>query len=154
MRLRTAFDDAARVAAEFTATRFAVGYALGVWGSNGDLTVAAGRSAVTVGQLARAAVTLEVTFSLRRFVQFEAVLRDYWRHGMGRNTRPDMRPLMDRIASDRQMNGDDLASAHATREYRNSVVHGSAPVLATSALSFDDCQRRLARYLRWLPQQW
>ncbi len=151
MLLNTAFDAGERVTAEFTATRFAVDHALTVCGSDARLTLAAGRAGVTDGQLARAAAVVEVTFCLRLFVHFEAVLRDYWATGLGRTTRPDMRPLMDSIARRRRMNNDDLAGAHAVRDYRNAVAHGGA---GTPPVRLADCQRGLGRYLRRLPQRW
>ena len=151
MQLRTAFDDARRIGAEYHATRFAVDHVSVTLGRDGSLAVRADRAGVTATQLARAAAGLERTFTITLFVQFEAVLRDYWVNGLKRSTRPDMRPLMDSIARRRDMNADDLDAAHAVREYRNAVVHGNALVML---LRLDQCQRGLGRYLRWLPQQW
>jgi hypothetical protein len=75
---------------QLNATRFALEYVAGKWATHADLTLAAKRAGVTDGQLVSAAEVLEVTFALRLFVQFEAVLRDYWMIGLGRKTRPDM----------------------------------------------------------------
>jgi hypothetical protein len=102
MLLRAAFDAAQRVADECNATRFALAHVAAAWGRDADLTLAAQRAEVTGSQLAHAVAAVEVTFALRAFVQFEAVIRDYWASGMGRKSRPDMRPLMDSVARYRQ----------------------------------------------------
>ncbi len=155
MLLRAAFDAAQRVEDEFAATRFAVEHVAAAWGRDADLTLAAQRAQVTGGQLVRAVAAVDVTFALRSFVQFETVLRDYWASGMGRKSRPDMRPLMDSVARHRQMNSDDLAAAHVVRAYRNSIAHGTAAAAASALpLTVSECQSNLGRYLRWLPQQW
>ena len=139
MPLRAAFDDARRVTAEFNATRFAVEHLLAVWGADAAVTLAAGRANVTAGQLARAAAVVEVTFTLRLFVQFEAVIRDYWRAGMARKTRPDMRPLMDSVARSRRMSDEDLAAAHAVRDYRNRVAHAGRA--GAGPMELNDCEQ-------------
>ena len=156
MLLRAAFDAAQSVSAQFNATRFALEHAIDAWGSDADLTLAAKRAGVTDGQLVSAADVLELTFALRSFVQFEAVLRDYWAVGLKRKTRPDMRQLMDSVARYRRMSPGDLAAAHLVRIYRNGVAHGSLgpPSPAAVTLRLAACQKGLGRYLRWLPPHW
>lgn len=70
---------------------------------------------------------------------------------MHRKTEPEMKRLLDSIASRRRMDAGTLAEAHEIREFRNNIIHES-----TDALSFDSeqCAKRIGVYLSWLPVEW
>ncbi len=93
---------------------------------------------------------LEITYILRLFSEFEGILRDYW-HAIGRKTKPQIGPLMNRVAAMRGIAAPDLASAHAVREFRNDVIHEN---LRTIRLPFPECARNLGMFIRWLPMNW
>ena len=146
----TAFDMFAAVQDEYRAAQFAIQTTRSVLGQDRVL-----RQAVALGinesLLTRCADTLESTFVLRLFSIFESVLRDYWRHGVGRQTEPDMRPLMSSIAARRKVSGSELAAAHQIREYRNDIVHEN---LRAASYRLADCSRALARFIARLPLEW
>src|SRR5579862_5590183 len=118
-----AFNLLRRLRDEFEAGTFAITRVLDDWNSNSDLFVAAHARGVTDEELRRCARNLELTFVLRLFAEFEAILRDYWRRGLNRPTRPDMEPVIESIARRRRMAPIDLANAHEVREYRNDIIH-------------------------------
>ena len=67
-----------------------------------------------------ASVRLEGTYVIRLFAEFETGLRLYW--ATIRETEPPTQHLLDGIAARRAITPERLASAHAVREYRNSLV--------------------------------
>ena len=140
MNRSAAYDLLARVEDELDAAQFALSYVLRGIDVNANFAQAAIVEGVTGNE-----------FVLRLFSEFEGILRDYWRGGLGRITRPDMHPLMESIAHRRDMNQDDLDQAHEIREYRNDVIHEAA---GDARYGFSECKRALAMYLRWLPLQW
>ncbi len=146
-----AFNMFRRLRDELDAGRFALSRVLVEWNSNPGLSLAAKANGVTDTELRRCAKTLETTFVLRLFAEFEAVLRDYWEHGAGRNTEPDMRPLMDSIAQRRRMSSDHLAEAHDLRNYRNLLIHEDA---RAAKFDFPQSLRAVGRYMSWLPLKW
>jgi hypothetical protein len=146
-----AYDMLRRVRDELDAGQFALGWIAADWDRNPILQVAAKSSEVTDHALRRCGENLQITFLLRLFSEFEAILRDYWSSGLHRGTNPDMQPLMESIARRRGMSDDDLAAAHAIRHYRNDVIHES---LRDARFQFPECLRALGRYLRWLPMDW
>src|SRR5258708_7244334 len=103
MTQAAAFDMLRRVRDELDAGRFALSRILAQWNDDPDAVIAAKAGGVTETELRRCARNLEVTYVLRLFSTFEAVLRDFWVEGVGRATEPDMRPLMDSIAGRRGM---------------------------------------------------
>src|SRR5438270_792915 len=145
MNRQAAFDMLERIHDELEAGRFAISRVLIDLNQNPDVFAAAKVNGVTDSELRRCGNNLETTFVLRLFAEFEAVLGDYWNHGIGRTTEPDMRPLMDSIAGRRKMNGDDVALAHQIREYRNDIIHES---LRDARFDFPQCMSGLGRYLR------
>jgi hypothetical protein len=151
MQQSHAFDLFRRVRAELDAARFATTQILADWDQNFNLFNNAKRAGVTDSELRRCAENLEITFVLRLFSEYEAVLRDFWKNGVGKRTRPDMQPLMESIGRRRRMNNDDLASAHEIREYRNEIIHENP---RSPRFHFSECSRALGKYLRWLPQDW
>lgn len=151
MKRSAAYDILRRVRDELEAARFALRYVLESRADSPTLDAAATRQGITNDELARCARNLEVTFVLRLFSDFEAILRDYWRTGMGRRTEPEMRRLMDSIAARRVMNADDLRLAHHIREYRNDVIHER---LRDPRFDFPTCARAIGKYLFWLPEEW
>lgn len=146
-----AFAKLARVSNELDAARFAIRRVLST--SDRDSSLADAMVAETIGssQLRDAAENLQLTFVLRLFGEFEAILRSYWRGGLHRITRPDMRVLMDSIAARRSMSPEDLDEAHRVREYRNDIAHDNP---RDAEFDFAACARAVGRYLRWLPHEW
>jgi hypothetical protein len=151
MNRSAAFDTLDRIRDELDAGRFALSRVLADLNNNPDLFMAARANGVSDSELRRCAANLQITFVLRLFAEFEAVLRHYWVHGIGRHTEPEMRALMESIARRRSMNADDLALAHQIREYRNDIIHEN---LRDARFDFPQCLRGLGRFLRWLPLQW
>jgi hypothetical protein len=151
MRRSEAFDRFSRPSAELDAAQFALAHVISVWGSDALLACKAQLADVSMTELSRASATLELTFTLRLFAEYEAVLRDYWAVGLGRPSRPDMRVLMDSVGRRRRIAAADLQAAHVVPDYRNAITHVGPPA---TLIQLADCQRGLGRYLRWLPQQW
>jgi hypothetical protein len=151
MHRSAAYNLLARVRDELEAGRFAVSIVLGGIDQDERIAQAAQVYDVTSEELRRCADNLQVTFVLRLFSEFEAVLRDYWKEGLGRSSAPDMRPLMESIARRRAMSQNDLDMAHEVRLYRNVIIHEK---MREGGFDFSECKQRLGMYLRWLPLQW
>lgn len=96
---------------------------------------------------------LDITYTLRMFSEFEAVLRDYWSaiQPCPRARRMRMQLLMNRVAARQYIATKVLDDAHDVREHRNDVVHDR---LRVPRLTFHDCKSRLARFTGYLPLQW
>jgi hypothetical protein len=140
-----------RVRDELDAGRFALSRALADLYRDADVYAAARANGVTGDELKRCARNLQVTFVLRLFAEFEAILRDFWAKGIGRTSEPDMRPLMESIARRRGMTDGDLTRANEIREYRNRIIHEN---LRDDRFGFPECLRALGLYLKWLPLKW
>lgn len=147
MERSDAYRRLARVRDEFDAARFALAHVLGLLGS-GDITQP---MQVTRSHVRLCSRHLEITYVLRLYAEYEGVLMDYWSTGMRRRSRPRMRILMERIASNQTMSLGHLADAHQVRDFRNEIVHRN---LREARLTFGDCASRLGRYLSWLPVRW
>jgi len=151
MQRSEAFDILRRIRDEFSAAQFAVTDLLRRPPCDLQLLKAKEELGLTTGRFQRCAANLEITYIIRLFCEFEAVLLDYWEHGLGRPTRPKARVLMERIAAGRGMAPDHLTKAHDVRAYRNEIVHEGS---RTSRLSFRECSTHLGRFASWLPTQW
>jgi len=151
MRRSEAFDILARVWDEYWSARFCVKEVLRRLPSDPLLLAAETATGLTHARIQRCAANLEVTYVIRLFSEFEAILQEYWEQGLGRSTRPKIRVLIDRIAAARGMALDHSAEAHDVRGYRNEIVHEG---LRTTRLSFRQCKTSLGRFASWLPDQW
>ena len=80
---------------------------------------------LTINDLRRTLQNVELTYSIRLFAVYEAVLRDFWLIGMNRKTIPVVARLMDGIASRRRIDTVVLADAHLVRAFRNSFMHAN-----------------------------
>lgn len=151
MKLRNAFDKLDGVGNEFSAATFSLGHTLKTFQSDPGLSQAGSPDDLTLRHVQVCETNLGVTYLVRLFAEFEGVLRDYWANGRKRATSPPMIDLMNSIASYCFMSEEDLAGAHAIREYRNAVVHEHRQ---DPQYGFQSCRSRLARFVRWLPQTW
>ena len=95
---------------------------------------------------------LDRTFLFRLVTEFEGALRDYWRNDIGRRTRPDLRPLIDAVASRRGVSSAIREEVHRVREWRNAVVHHDAGGVAPVPLP--EARRALCRFAAHLPPRW
>ena len=95
---------------------------------------------------------LERTYLVRLFALFEETLRDIWL-SFGKNSQPKTKDLLDGCASRRKIPTSApelLTDAHAVREFRNFIVHGTpAPVV-----SLADAKSRLCKFLAHMPESW
>jgi len=146
-----AFNRLRRVRDEFDAGRFALEHILGQWNSDPSVAIAAQSTGVTAAELRRCARSLELTFVLRLFAEFETILRDFWRNGIGRTTDPEMRQLIESVGRRRNVPPTDLRGAHEIREYRNAIVHDG---LRKLRLDLPLCLKAVGRFLRWAPLEW
>jgi hypothetical protein len=100
--------------------------------------------------LVKASGRLETTYLIRLFAEFETGLRLYW--ATIRETEPPTQHLLNGVAARCDIPPDRLASAHAVREYRNSLVHerdeGMAPITIAEARGY------LCRFFAFLPPTW
>jgi hypothetical protein len=96
---------------------------------------------------------LETTYLIRLFAVFENGLRSYWQ-SVKPGKKPDMKPLLDAIASKRKVPYDILKECHEVREYRNQLVHQKKPGEKQLYYVMDEVRRRLSIYFERLPFQW
>lgn len=151
MRRAYAFDLLARIRDEHDAARLALAHTLRAFGSDVHLVRQFKERGLSIHDLRESSDHLEVTYVVRLFSQFEAVLLDYWRKGLKRKRIPAAQVLIDRIADRRGISPKHRGGAHDTREFRNRIVHDG---LGVAMLSLQDCQSHLSRYLSWLPESW
>lgn len=93
---------------------------------------------------------LELTYLIRLFAVFEQSVRAYWEDALKRQTHPMVGELLNCVASRCHMQVAVLDNAHAVREFRNHLVHGSpaAPV------TFSEARKYLCIYLSNLVGRW
>src|SRR5438477_5071231 len=123
MTRSAAYDTLARVRDEMEAARFAISIVL----RDRHLHLAAAPApvgrALSIGDVQRCRGNLEITYILRLFATWEAILRDFWLHGIRRNTEPDLVQLVDSLAGRRNVDPATVAGAHDLRRFRNEIVH-------------------------------
>ena len=151
MQRTEAFRRLDMVRDEFDAAKFALAQTLRALDANPNVFHAGKLQQVTHGQLQACAENLQITYLVRLFAEFEAILRDYWLHGRHRRTEPRMEVLMNRLGAYCTVTYDDLHDAHEVRTYRNDVIHAH---LQDPRFDFPECRSRLARFIRWLPLFW
>ncbi len=145
-----AFKKLTDVYDEYQAARQSLGVTLRAVQSNSKFYLHPGQG-TTLHDLKQCAANLEITYLLRLFAEFEAVLRDYFSNGWKHQTRPRMEHLMNAIGTHCKAVADDLYDAHEVRNYRNNVIHNH---LRDPLLNFAECRSRLGRFVRWLPRRW
>ena len=106
--------------------------------------------AVLPGQMRLARGRLNVTYTVRLYIEFEFALRDYWTSSV-RVTQPNMVTLVDSIAARRNVPPDWLADTHEVRRLRNDIVHAARQ---PRQMTIAQANKRLGRYLSMLPVSW
>ncbi len=86
------------------------------------------------------------------FAAFEAGVRGFWGTVAGKNPQCRARDLLDGVAARRSVPPATLAAAHAVREYRNALIHGSDT--PPTAVDVSTARRPLGRYSPRLPPTW
>src|SRR5688500_7089019 len=89
-----AYQLLARVRDELEAARFALSTVARGWDQHMAAAPAPAGRAMSVADLRRCLDHIELTYIMRLFATFEAVLRDYWLNGVGRTTEPDLVQLL------------------------------------------------------------
>jgi hypothetical protein len=97
-----------------------------------------------------AAGSLEGTYIIRLFAEFETGLRLFWATIKG--TKPQTQDLLNGIAARRAIPHDRLASVQALRVYRNSLVHEREEDV--HPISIGTARGHLCRFLDFLPPTW
>lgn len=151
MTQQEAFYKLDSVRDEFQAARFALSQILIFYAAEAQTYKSGLQQHVTLHHLDACSENLEITYLVRLFAEFEDNLRDYWRHGRKRKSKPNMTLLMDSTAAYCFMNSDDVDQAHEVREYRNDVFHERRH---DPRFDFQTCRSKLACFVRWLPRQW
>src|SRR5437763_1782366 len=77
----------------------------------------------TIGDVRRCLDHIEMTYIMRLFGAFEAVLRDYWMNGIGRVTEPDLVQLLSSLHGRQNMDDTTLDAVNEIRRWRNQVIH-------------------------------
>src|SRR6185437_4681459 len=112
-----------RVRDELLAARYALGRAEAKWDVEAGKAAAGFRGEVTVDEIRRTAESLDRTFVMRLFAEFEGILLDYWEHGLGRSTEPKAADLINGIAASCPLpiSDDHRDNVHHVRRYRNNL---------------------------------
>ena len=98
--------------------------------------------------LSRAVASLEGTYVIRVFAEFETALRSYWHVRKPRKSPQRMHDLMQSIASTCRIANEQLQNAHAVREYRNGLVHERDE--SPDAIPLPTARGHLCHFLRYL----
>jgi hypothetical protein len=99
---------------------------------------------------------LEDTYFVRLFAEFESGLRDYWKNGLGKdqeergNTR--VTDVVTSIGARLHILDSFRINAHATRKWRNKLVHDEDA--EATQLTLAEGRRNLGRFFGCLPENW
>lgn len=96
---------------------------------------------------------LDPTYLVRMFAVFENGLRSYWNVEKP-GKKPDMKPLIDAIASRRKIPYEILKEAHEVREYRNQIVHARGHGKDVITIALAEARKRLILFGDRLPFEW
>ena len=109
------------------------------------------RAGVAFRDLRSASQSLEATYLIRLFAEFEVALRSYYATYRPAR-RPVMETLIDRIAARRRIPNDVIREAHGVRLYRNALLHAGDEQAAAIGISV--ARHHLCVYLDRLPKSW
>lgn len=151
MQRDEAFRNLRSVREEYDASVFSLAEALRAIGEGSTASRYAARKGISREQLERCRGSLEATYTVRLFAEFEGILLDYWRNGCGRRTKPRMEVLVNRIADVQHVSATPRREAHQVRNYRNDIVH---KLKTTPPLAFEECMKRMGRFLAFFPPGW
>lgn len=151
MTRSAAYQTLLRVRDEMGAARFALSVVLRDWHLHLAAAPSPSGRALSHGDLRRCRDNLEITYILRLFGTWEAILRDYWLHGLGRRTDPDLRPLIDSLATRHGVAPATLAAVHDLRTFRNEIVHENLQVLR---YDYSQAAKGLSTFVSYLPPNW
>ena len=151
MTRAAAYQFLLRVRDEMEAARFAISTVAREWHKYLTEAPAPSGRALSPGDLDRCLDNLEITYILRLFGTWEAVLRGYWLQGLGRLTDPDLKPLVDSLAARRAVDPVTLATVHDLRAFRNEIVHENLQVLR---YDYAQVAKGLAKFIAYLPLNW
>lgn len=96
--------------------------------------------------------TLEATFIIRLFAEFETGIRDYWNKGLHRSPRARIRDIVESLASRRRILDAIKINVHAVRRYRNRLVHEEDA--DADLVSIEEARGSLCRFFGYLPGDW
>jgi hypothetical protein len=132
---------------EYAAATAATTYMARVWHELGNIPEI---SLVRLSHVRVALDNLEVTYIIRLFSEFEALLHDHLGTGYpGRRIPRTAEALVNRVALRERIPDPIRDAAQAVRDYRNVIVHRRTAGGAT--LSFGQAMAALNRYLARLP---
>ncbi|MCA9153315.1 MAG: hypothetical protein KDA62_12325 [Planctomycetales bacterium] len=100
--------------------------------------------------------SVNATYIIRLYAEFEAGLRDYWANHLNRATHPPMAHLLKSVA-DQRIAIDRFEDADAVRQYRNFLVHddsSNAPPDDLRAFSVTDAKKHLCYFFGRLDPDW
>jgi len=121
---------------EFLAARAALALAVEHWPA---LHTTRQLQAQTLRMMRAADTNLEMTYLVRAFARFEAVLRDHWIAARpGSRLPPRAETLINRVASRHRLPAAIRDAAHRVRRYRNAVAHetrNALPMTLAEALA-------------------
>ncbi len=132
---------------EYNVARASVAYLKRLWP---QLLTEADFRDLDLLQIKQAFANLEVTYTVRLFSTFEAVLRDSLpRRSVNSPDRRSAYDLINRSASKWRIAGSIKDDAHRVREIRNLFVHRNE--LVYPVVLFSEALAILSRFLAWLP---
>jgi hypothetical protein len=99
----------------------------------------------------RASQSLEGTYIVRLFSEFEVALKQYLRTS-GTKVPKDAKPLINRIASRVKFSGPILDNAHLVRLYRNRLIHDRPA--ESGSLTIRTVTSYLCTFMSRLPADW
>lgn len=146
-----AYQRLFRVRDEMEAARFALSVVLRDWHDHLAAAPSPSGRALSHGDLHRCLENMEITYIMRLFGTWEAILRDYWLNGVGRTTQPDLVQLVNSLATRRGVDPGTLATVHDLRDFRNDIVHENVQVLR---YDYSQVAKGLSTFVSYLPQQW
>ena len=109
-------------------------------------------SGLDLSSLRSLAAELHDIYFARMFARFESCLRNYWRSGVRRPTKPVTEKLIESLAGRLRMGQDVVDAVEDIRRFRNFLVHDEDE--PHTRFRIEAAGRQLNTFLARLPIQW
>lgn len=95
---------------------------------------------------------LQDTYFIRLFAEFETGLKDYWKNGLGEKPQTRIMDVIDSVSSKHSVLDTWRFNAHATRKYRNRLIHEEDA--DGDEVTLIEARRYLGKFFGCLPDDW
>ena len=95
---------------------------------------------------------LHDTYFIRLFAEFETGLKDYWKHGLGKDPGTRIMDVIDSVGAKHRVLEANRINVHAARKWRNRLIHEEDA--EGESITLTEARRYLGRFFSSLPDNW